>query len=395
MNKYKDEDRDTPRPRVYNLKKTVKVIVSDTVLDQIKYLCNKIHRVEWSGVIFYDTEGDIHDIDNFIITLKYIYLMHKGSGGATDYMFSEELVGFRMDNAPEALKWKIGHIHSHHSMQAYFSGTDEDEMKLNSEFHNYYLSVIVNNRMEIVGRVGFRGEIQETVYTCVRGDGELYKLNANTKQLTMFQYNADISTSIDDSVEKSFKERLDTIKERKADEEKQATKLQEIEDKRKSLPNGFDKFPVRKEIPQSPMERKLLEESNQMMKDYNEEMMYNAGFEIEDEFDETQFPSFWVLAGELGAEEVDFDDALEQLNVKLITEADELEHVTMVLNIATELYSRYFIGIPYFNIVDMFMDIHAELEQRAAMFNFVPMMLQGLEAYIMELKDVKEEVNGS
>lgn len=70
-----------------------------------------------------------------------------------------------------------------HSMQTFFSGTDTDEINENSEFHNYYLSLIVNNFMDRVAKIAFRGEIptQEFNYQARDEDGEFYPLPASAR----------------------------------------------------------------------------------------------------------------------------------------------------------------------------------------------------------------------
>ena len=93
------------------LSKVVKVILSDKVEQQIKYLCNKIHNVEWSGVLFYSTNGLSSDND-YKITLEYIYPMDKGNGGSTGFNYDESIVEFMMKN-PEAMEWDNGLVHSH------------------------------------------------------------------------------------------------------------------------------------------------------------------------------------------------------------------------------------------------------------------------------------------
>ena len=57
---------------------------------------------------------------------------------------------------PELMEIHSAHIHSHHNMAVFFSPTDDDELVVNSEFHNYYLSLIVNNRNEMTAKVAFR-----------------------------------------------------------------------------------------------------------------------------------------------------------------------------------------------------------------------------------------------
>jgi hypothetical protein len=39
------------------------------VYNQIQYLCQQIAKVEWSGILFYKTEGSIQDPSSFKITL--------------------------------------------------------------------------------------------------------------------------------------------------------------------------------------------------------------------------------------------------------------------------------------------------------------------------------------
>lgn len=59
-----------------------------------------------------------------------------------------------MDN-PELLDYKVGHIHSHHDMQVFFSGTDNMELMDNAPNHNHYLSLIINNKNEMVARIAY------------------------------------------------------------------------------------------------------------------------------------------------------------------------------------------------------------------------------------------------
>jgi proteasome lid subunit RPN8/RPN11 len=97
--------------------------------------------------------------------------MNKGSKAFTEYDFSDKaLIDYRMDNL-ESHDWKIGHIHSHNTMRVFFSGTDMSELIDNSEFHNYYVSLIVNNFMETTAKVAFRGEPISSTYLCKNEDG--------------------------------------------------------------------------------------------------------------------------------------------------------------------------------------------------------------------------------
>lgn len=119
-------------------------------------MCAQEHDKEWSGVLFYSTEGSFGE-DDFKITAEEFYLMDIGTSVFTGYDFDNEFVAYLMAN-PRLLKMKKGHIHSHNKMNVFFSGTDTDEIRDNSEFHNYYFSLIVNNKNEMTAKVAFRGK---------------------------------------------------------------------------------------------------------------------------------------------------------------------------------------------------------------------------------------------
>ena len=93
--------------------------------------------------------------------------MDKGSQGATEYEYNKksmfdtskfddkhiDYVESMCDEHPEVLEWKVGHIHSHNNMGVFFSGVDMKELEDNAKSHNFYLSLVVNNKMETVAKV--------------------------------------------------------------------------------------------------------------------------------------------------------------------------------------------------------------------------------------------------
>jgi hypothetical protein len=62
----------------------------------------------------------------------------------------------------EAMNWKTGHIHTHHDMKAYFSGTDMSELNDNVDKHNYYLSLIVNFAGQYDAKVAFLSDVHSS-----------------------------------------------------------------------------------------------------------------------------------------------------------------------------------------------------------------------------------------
>lgn len=187
----------------------------DDFLDKVKYLCQKISQVEWSGVLFYEMEGSIKDPDNLVITLKDILPMDKGTKVYTEFDVDERFVTFLMDN-PEHMEYKTGLIHSHNSMDVYFSGTDESELETNAGSHNFYLSLIVNNFMDFCAKIGFRGVLEhkltQTPYKAQDEDGNFYDIQPtdfNLKQEVLFVYDCDVeSTKEVITIPESFSEKV-------------------------------------------------------------------------------------------------------------------------------------------------------------------------------------------
>lgn len=159
--------------------------IDKPVVEIIKYLCNEIRKEEWSGIIFYTVEGSIRDIRKMSITVRHFFPMHKGSSTFTEYALDDaEFVKFRMQNMP--VNYMImGHMHSHNTMDAYFSGTDNDELHDSSASYNYYLSVIVNNYMDSVGRIAFRTKLEIPIAKAMDEEGNEYEMDTTLVKETV------------------------------------------------------------------------------------------------------------------------------------------------------------------------------------------------------------------
>lgn len=193
------------------LKEQIKVILPEDVEEKIRYLCRTISKVEWSGILLYTVEGSIKQPKDMVITLKEIIVMDKGSSARTEYSFNEKArdnsgyldrhIDYTNENE-EAIFWKIGQIHSHHNMDVFFSGVDLAELNDNSESHNYYLSMIVNNSMDMIAKVAFRAKVDTIVeanYTAIDDNGEPYVITPSkftVKKEKLYDYNCDIVTNV-------------------------------------------------------------------------------------------------------------------------------------------------------------------------------------------------------
>ena len=184
------------------------------MINQVRYLCQKIWEVEWSGVLFYSTNGEFGD-EGFEITLEHIFPMNKGSQTYTEFETNEDYIEFLMDN-PEFLTYKRGLIHSHNNMSVFFSGTDNSEIMDNSEFYNYYLSIIVNNKENVCGKIAFRGKTNETTVRNItfrgnNGEEKSQILEEKQEKEVVFIHNCTILKETATLVDGSYSKRVDEI----------------------------------------------------------------------------------------------------------------------------------------------------------------------------------------
>lgn len=188
----------------------------EKVLNQIKYLCKEIPKVEWSGILFYSIEGTITNPENMVLTLQTILPMQKGTAAFTEYSFDERVVEFMMDNE-ETEDWKIAHIHSHNTMAVYFSGTDWSELEDNAPNHNIYLSLIVNNFMDFCAKVCFiaNGRAEKVKFVAKDENGNEYtfaEAEEKVENKKLVVYDCDIDAPVDSiTINQDFADQVEGI----------------------------------------------------------------------------------------------------------------------------------------------------------------------------------------
>lgn len=134
----------TPSPIQIVKKSTYyNMVVTEKVENKIRYICQQLPTVEWSGVLFYTTQGSFKD-NNLKVICQDIYLMDVGSAAYTEFNMSPEVISYMTEN-PELLDYQSGLIHSHNQMATFFSGTDVATLKEEGTDRNHFVSLIVNN----------------------------------------------------------------------------------------------------------------------------------------------------------------------------------------------------------------------------------------------------------
>jgi len=201
----------------------VPIIMSEEILNKIKYLCRNINKDEWSGALFYSIEGSIKEPLTFKIKLEDILPLDKGTSSYTEYELDDRYLDYLMEDE-KRMNWYVGHIHSHNTMAVFFSGTDMAELNDNSPSHNFYLSLIVNNYMDFMAKIAFvaslEQEIKEIPYYANDENGVKYIIdrpNITLKKDKMFVYNCEIISPFEQIiVEEGFDNRVKEIMKPKA-----------------------------------------------------------------------------------------------------------------------------------------------------------------------------------
>jgi len=207
------------------------LIVPKHVENKIRHTCSRIYDVEWSGILFYKTKGEIGN-DDFKVTCVDFCVMDIGSQAFTNFKDSEDIITYRVEH-PDLLQEGIyeGLIHSHNNMATFFSGTDCRTLEKEGESTCHFLSLIVNNVGEYTARIT-KDIIEESKGTTItKGkvttyfntfNGETVIEDKDRKTIDKQEYNnlehsihyyiADIIVEREDSSFKELDARLNSLK---------------------------------------------------------------------------------------------------------------------------------------------------------------------------------------
>lgn len=339
------------------------------------------------------------------ITIMDILLMDKGTKAYTEYDFDEDVLTYRMDN-PESLEWVMGHIHSHNTMDVFFSGTDMSELNDNCPQHNIYLSLIVNNFMEMTAKLAFIAEMQH--FTCKDEEGKDYTLKitgADIKPM-MFIYKCDIQVPFNEVlVNDSFKDRLKAVEEKvilKKSIEKENKKpivlssdapyYRDIDPNNKKTTKGFDTFDnwkkgdLAKKAHNGYRETTLKEIEDFERRDFNRHTG-SGKFEepIDEDTDEMtledQFACFILRLGN-PVEDDTVHDALEDLHVaNLSTKA----YCQTVIETYAAWYEQFFDGHKGYDTDDDFLETLEQtimiIDEYDGEFDYIAQLTETLKLY--------------
>jgi hypothetical protein len=184
--------------------------ISPLLAAQITALHKECGKTEWSGVLLFRTVSeDLERPENFRAVAEAVYPMDFGTGAYTEYDHGEDSLEIfeRYPKAdPEANRtpWKLGHIHTHHDMGAFFSGTDDGELRENANKYPYYLSLVVDFKGTYKAKVAFIAETQRKISYKFRNKRRVVDVPSESMLVT---FNLDVKMMLDEW----FYQRLDEL----------------------------------------------------------------------------------------------------------------------------------------------------------------------------------------
>lgn len=166
---------------IHEMEENGSLILPPHIISQLTYLHSHCGTDEWSGMLLYDVKkGNPSKPKGFELEAKHIFLMDIGTAASTEYETDGDIVDI-YDNIPEAMSMKLGHIHTHHSGNAYFSATDMSELNDNVDKHNYYLSLVVCFKGTYSAKVVFLSDMHTTSKMNYKDDSGVMKHFKKTK----------------------------------------------------------------------------------------------------------------------------------------------------------------------------------------------------------------------
>ena len=198
-----------PKLKLRDMQETFTLEITPNAQKKIDHLLIRVPSIEWRGTMFYMLDGDISDISNLKVTVVDVYPQDIGNQAYTEYEHSEDYAHYIVTH-PELMDENIhqGHIHSHHTMSAFFSGTDKGELVDSAPNFAGFVSLIVNHGGPYVAAIAIK--MLETSTTNVvssfknfNGEEAVKTFTATREEEVVYAYYT--------RVEKPIIEELDTI----------------------------------------------------------------------------------------------------------------------------------------------------------------------------------------
>lgn len=205
---------------IMHLGNKAKMHINNEVVEQVRFLHEKVGHVEWSGVLMLRLNGSISNIDGLVASVEGIYPGNMGGVASTDFRPSDSLDDcFKMypdwdymspnrwDGKNSNIGTKTGTVHTHHSLNegAYFSNVDMTELDTNTATNGLYVSLIVSMDGKFVAKGAFISDINKKSSLSLHDFEDDLLVENTSEHLVTFDFNIEFDTNT------KFKSRVNSI----------------------------------------------------------------------------------------------------------------------------------------------------------------------------------------
>jgi hypothetical protein len=122
----------------------MKLKLSRAIQSKIQYFNSRFPSKEWSGPAWYSLKADKNGFP-VEFALSHFHPLDLGHGTATEWEAKDlaKVLKTTYDSYPKLKKCFLGLIHSHHTMGAFFSGTDASTLRDMAPDVGFYCSLVV------------------------------------------------------------------------------------------------------------------------------------------------------------------------------------------------------------------------------------------------------------
>jgi hypothetical protein len=176
-----------------------KLIIPNKIANKYRYLLKRFKKTEWSGPAWYRAK---FDKDGFPEQFKIVHFhpLDLGHSTATEWEAKDlaKILKTTIEKHPSLKHCFMGLIHSHHTMGAFLSGTDQETVQENAPREGFYCSLVVASAGKATEAFGFGYKDQYNVSHC----------------LTIEEDNIELQVP-EAKIEPEWKEQADTIQKNK------------------------------------------------------------------------------------------------------------------------------------------------------------------------------------
>ena len=221
-----------------------KLTVTPELERKIRYFLDKFPSTEYSGTLFYTVSGSFGAGDLTITAFDFL-LQDIGASGYTEFNQSPDVIGYMVDH-PELLGEDVyqGLMHSHHTMGAFFSGTDLSTLREEGSDRVHFVSLIVDTEgtykaaitRVVSEEMTATGYVKYPTYNGKESIGQPVSYSFTRKKLEYFMLDVERPVIAD-----SFKELADRILEVRKQKEEAKRKAAPVYGGDRQGGSGYDK----------------------------------------------------------------------------------------------------------------------------------------------------------